>query len=77
MYVKDCERPTYCIWDVQNSDCREKELKVSSVLQVTQVEYFARTEVGYAPKPISSGYALHVAATELSPAAFAIVVEDL
>ena len=77
MYVKDCEKPTYCVWEVQQPDCRTSEYKVSVVTRLTQTEYFVRTDTGCVPKPIASGYALHVAAAELSPAMFASVVEEL
>lgn len=77
MYVKDCEKPTYCTWEVQQPDCRASEYKIAAVLQVTQTEYFVRTDTGCMPKPIASGYALHVAAAELSPTMFASVVEEL
>lgn len=77
MYVKDCEKPTYCVWAPQQPDCRTSEYKVSVVLQVTQTEYFARTDTGCVPKPIATGYALHVGSAELSPTVFASVVEEL
>ena len=76
MYVKDCEKPTYCVWEVQQPDCRTSEYKVSVVTRLTQTEYFVRTDTGCVPKPIASGYALHVAAAELSPAVFAPITEE-
>lgn len=77
MYVRSCEKPTYCIWEVQQPECRTSEYKVAAVLQVTQTEYFVRNDTGCVPKPIATGYALHVAAAELSPTTFASVVEEL